>query len=329
MRTTRLAIVAVSAVLGAVCLEMTGLCGASASDSRGLLHTLTFDSASAFAMSADGEAIAVGGGTAVVLVDGSQWTVTRALAMTSGVVAVALSPDGRLVAAGLYDDTIGVWEVSSGAQVASLAGRPKLAAGLAFSPDGRFLASTTTGLEVKLWSVGSWRQVRTLSGLSLPGNCLAFSPESRLIAAAFPGIYPPASWKETVAVWDVETGQRLRLLQRSAIGGYALSFSPDGRYLCTDDTLWDTRSGQVLYTHWVPNSSTAWVSFLPDGTLFATAGADGVVRLWQAATGYEVTAFEGHAGAVVFVQFTPDGRYIVSGGLDGTLRVWAVSGRAP
>jgi len=277
-------------------------------------------------MSADGKVVAVGTRSQVVLVSALQWAVTGTLTVTSGVVAVTLSPDGRLVAAGLRDNTVVVWEASSGVQVATLSGRPKLAAGLTFSPDGRFLASTTIGLEVKLWSSGSWQELRTLSGLPAPGNCLAFSPDSRRLAAAVSS-FSPGSWIETIAVWDVETGRRMHLFEKSGIAGYALTYSPDGRFLCTDRNLWDARSRQVLYTM-LYTGSAAWVSFLPDGTLIATAGADGAIRLWQSATGSEVTAFYGHDGAVQFVQFTPDGRYLISGGSDNTLRVWSVAGRA-
>ena len=262
MRTTCMAIVAVAAVLGTVCGDVVSHCGTAAPSSRGLLHTLTFDSAGAFAMSADGKVVAVGGGSSVGLVDGSQWTVTRALAVTSEVVAVALSPDGRYVAAGLYDNTVGVWDVSSGAQVAALAGRSKLAAGLAFSPDGRLLASTTTGVEVKLWSVGSWREPRIFSGLpdvwELPG-VFARQPLDRR----------GDSWLLPARVVDGDSccmgcrdGPESSTAPEKRHWGLRPR-SPDGRSLCTDSSLWDTRSGQVLYTLSLPGGdaligSTSW-----------------------------------------------------------------------
>src|SRR5262249_38054419 len=45
------------------------------------------------------------------------------------------------------------------------------------------------------------------------------------------------------------------------------------------------------------------VAVAPDGKVMATAGADGVVRLWERATGKELRRFAGHEGWVFAVAF--------------------------
>ena len=64
------------------------------------------------------------------------------------------------------------------------------------------------------------------------------------------------------------------------------------------------------------------VSLSPDGRLLATGGFDGVVHLWDVATGREIRRFEGHTYAVHSIAFSADGRRLVSGSRDGTARLW-------
>ena len=52
------------------------------------------------------------------------------------------------------------------------------------------------------------------------------------------------------------------------------------------------------------------MSFSPDGTLVASASRDGIVRLWDTATGTYRSTFEGHSDSVNAVRFSPDGRYL-------------------
>jgi WD40 repeat protein len=61
----------------------------------------------------------------------------------------------------------------------------------------------------------------------------------------------------------------------------------------------------------------------PDGTLLATTGYDGMVRLWEAATGRLARVLVGHDSYVYGVAWSADGRYLAStGAFDYTVRVW-------
>lgn len=59
----------------------------------------------------------------------------------------------------------------------------------------------------------------------------------------------------------------------------------------------------------------------PDATKVATAGEDGLARVWDAATGKQLRAIEVGEGLAA-VEWSPDGRILVALAWDGTLYLY-------
>jgi WD40 repeat protein/Flp pilus assembly protein TadD len=128
-----------------------------------------------------------------------------------------------------------------------------------------------------------------------PAAGVAFSPDGSRLASAsgFLGLREA----EQVQVWEVATG-------RLALTHQGLTAAPAGAVIDPD------RVG---------------VAFSPDGKYVASGGADGAVRVWDAAGVKPVRTLAGHQKQVYGVAFSPDGRRLASGGEDGTVRVWDVT----
>jgi WD40 repeat protein len=89
-------------------------------------------------------------------------------------------------------------------------------------------------------------------------------------------------------------------------------------------SVWDAKTGRVL-AHVVPTASQGGifdVALSPDGQYAATAGGDGVARIWSARGGNLITELRGVAGGVNNVVFAPDGTRVLTAGEDGTARIW-------
>lgn len=70
------------------------------------------------------------------------------------------------------------------------------------------------------------------------------------------------------------------------------------------------------------------VAFSPDGQTIAGGISDKTIKLWEVATGRELTTLRGHSSVVLTVAFSPDGRTLASGSTDNTVKVWDIaSGR--
>src|SRR5204862_439473 len=63
------------------------------------------------------------------------------------------------------------------------------------------------------------------------------------------------------------------------------------------------------------------VAFSPTGQRLASAGRDGTVRIWDAASGKCVQTFRGHNDSVNSVAFSPDDQYVVSAS-EMEVKVW-------
>src|SRR6266404_4333067 len=71
------------------------------------------------------------------------------------VEVVAFSPDGAYALSGGFDNTMKVWQVSSGRLIRTFQGHSNTVRSVAFSPDGKTVLSGSQDSTMKLWDVAS------------------------------------------------------------------------------------------------------------------------------------------------------------------------------
>ncbi|GAA4490193.1 serine/threonine-protein kinase [Actinoallomurus oryzae] len=132
----------------------------------------------------------VGGGENIALWDVSTGGRVRTFGGLRGAAtSIALSPDGRTLAAGGASSATLLWDVATGRRVRTLTGQGDSTGPIAISPDGRTLANTVgheaRGSEViALWDLTTGEILRTLAGHTGAVTSVAFSPDGKALASA-------------------------------------------------------------------------------------------------------------------------------------------------
>ena len=111
---------------------------------------------------------------------------------------------------------------------------------------------------------------------------------------------------------------------------YLVAGSPDGARVGviwsgqrgSEFAVYDAKSGKTIAIFPRDIGDTWVIVASPDSSLFATGGEDGIVRLWETATGKLTAECRGHARKVLALAFRPDSRRLVSASADGTVRQW-------
>ncbi|MBS0266949.1 MAG: protein kinase [Planctomycetes bacterium] len=263
-------------------------------------------------------------------------TLVRELrAGTGRVLAVAISPDGRLLATGGWDSTLRVWNLESGELQyqqpgpAAHADAPlRRALGtLAISPDGTLIVAGFGRPSHHLhdydqvaivWNLATGEKLRELSGHSNTICSVVFSPDGKWLATA--------SDDRQVKLWSVQNWEERGHIE-SAERFKSVAFSPQGNWIATGSqsgtiTIWDTVKLQVLRQLTGHTSGVPGLAFSPDGRTLASAGWDSTVKLWDPISGRETRTFRDFDDWVTGLAFAPGGNSLATVSFDKTVRLW-------
>ncbi|BAY94959.1 MULTISPECIES: NACHT domain-containing protein [unclassified Tolypothrix] len=218
----------------------TGECTKILQEDTGKLFSIVF--------SPDGLKLAIASGRTIQLWDfNTKQNIYEIRAHTRSITKLSFSCDGQIIASLSYDDTVKLWDVSTGKCLKTLTGEKKKnwsRAG-AFSSDIKIVATCSDDYIAKLWNIYTGQCLMTLEEHTGQIKVFAFSFDGQILATGSDDL--------SIKLWNVHTGKCLITLQGHTRTISSISFSPKGKVLssCAEDgiiKIWNIETGECLKT---------------------------------------------------------------------------------
>ena len=273
---------------------------------------------------------------------------------------LAVSSDGRWVAAGELDGPVRMWSLADG-RARVLRGAIDRWSTVVFSPQNDRLAAGGLDHVVRVWPTAGGPVLR-LEGHEERISDLTFSPSGdALWSASWDGTIHAwtgfdkgpgaadrvlmghsnavtslaisddghrlvsAGWDRSLRLWTVPP-KRQRLLRGHSVGVHGLDFGSSDMLVSGGHDkqvrVWNLKSGAVTVLGGHEDHIFRAIAS-PDGRWVASSSDDRSVRLWNVETG-DHKALRGHEADVEELAFSADGRWLVSAGEDAMAWLWSV-----
>ena len=259
---------------------------------------------------------------------------------------MAQHPDGERAITGGADGQLRVWDLRTGALLASREGHEGRVCTISISSDGRRAVSGGDDCRLVAWDLQDLRQVSRMTGhngsvthvnLSRDGFC-AVSVSATT-----------STGDPTMRVWDTRTGSMTAELPGHRLCTDSFALHPDGRRLISRGAdrsvkIWELLEGGSPTTltppsdgalrprhepdyglpEWLQDDAErpAALCVDPSGELLMVGHHHGAVRIWNLLTSELIRTLHGHEDRVGAVAFHPGGRHLVTASHDRSLRVW-------
>jgi WD40 repeat protein len=201
-------------------------------------------------------------------------------------LAMAWSPDSKMLASGGIMTEIRLWDVTTGKEAGRFA-ESTSASALAWSPNAKMVASAweDENSTIHLWDVATGKEIRQLDGKHRDGvKSLAWSPDGKTLTSG--------GCDRTIHLWDPETGKEVRSLSGHEGSVESLALSPDGKLLASGGLdkairLWDPMTGKQVRRLPGQVARAERLAWSSDGKLLLSGTVNKTVRLLEVATNKE------------------------------------------
>lgn len=279
----------------------------------------------AVTFSPDGTLLAVGSYGRVTVWNLSDVKPVKVLTSVLGAVHdLRFSPDGALLAVGggqpSAQGDLRLFQVADWKLKGVLRGHDDVIASMAFRPDGKKLVSASFDKTLRIWDLSTLKSEATLEPHSDFVYAVAYSPDGKTLASA--------SKDRTVKLLDAEQLKSKLTFSGMTQDVLAVAFIGDGQKVLSSGYepgiyWWNAKTAERERLQGGHRVAVHEISTSKDGKVFATAGGDGNVLIWDGVSGVSQRTLS--AGSLVYaVGLSGDARLVAAGSFDGLVRLFEV-----
>jgi WD40 repeat protein len=244
-----------------------------------------------------------------------------------GILALALSPDGKTIACGRENGGVQRWNTDGEMIEGVWMGHTSYVRSVSWSPSGGRIASGSSDGTILVRN-GENGEVEVGPIQMIQGKVwsVAYSPSGDRIASG---------GDEVICIWDSNTGELL-VGPIKDLGDCVTSvvWSLDSSKLYSASNklarVFDSVSGKQLHLFEHDNVLNS-VALSPKHNLLACVGTGGIAQLWDTESHQPLLLRLSHEGgqSLHCVSFSRNGRYLVCGGIDKKITLWMAQDVAP
>lgn len=236
--------------------------------------------------------------------------------------SVAITASNQIVAAGAFDNSIKLWDLSNGKLIRSIKGHSDTVYSIAITPNDKILVSGSRDNIIKVWDLYSGKLIRNLKGHSDSVYSVAVGFDNQTLISG--------SRDKTVKVWNLLNGKLLHTLSGHTDWVRSVATSSDNTIIASsgnDNTirLWDLFSGKLLHTFTGHSSWVTSITISSDNKYLCSGSRDKTVKVWSLERSELMYNLSGHIEAINSVVISLDSKTIASGSDDGAIKVWHYS----
>jgi|GEM_PF-256538 len=170
------------------------------------------------------------------------------------ILNVAFSPDGNFAVSAGSDNTLKLWDISSGREIRSFHGHTDSVWAVKFVPDGKHILSGSSDKTLRLWDISTGREIRRFLGHHQTVWKIAVSMDGKLVLSG--------GEDRALILWDLQSGKKIRTYQGHKKWITQLGFMEDSQQIYSAGEggqfiVWDRITGRKIQSKPSPGLITA------------------------------------------------------------------------